>query len=297
MSAKWRLGVALMVPPPVRDEIDGIRRALGDGAMERVAPHVTIVPPVNVKGEQLDIALGLVRAAASSVVPFELEFGPVETFMPESPVIKLAVHGEGLLQLQRLRELAFVAPLLRETEWPYVPHVTLKDEGTPVQLAHVSEVATSYMTKVRFERVHVLHKVSGQSWQPIADAAFEPGSIVGRGGVELELRTTEMIDPVSARLLDGLVPASDLVIVARREGAPVGVVAGVSNGDDVHLLAFFVRPEVRGQGVGSHLMRHFLAESAGRGAELVVLAMEAGEEEVASFAGRFGFQGGVRSLT
>ena len=55
-APRWprvRLGVVLLVPPPVAGEIDGLRRAVGDGALGKVAPHVTLVPPVNVRDERL----------------------------------------------------------------------------------------------------------------------------------------------------------------------------------------------------------------------------------------------------
>lgn len=38
-----QLGVVLLIPPPIATEVDGLRRALGDGARPRIAPHVTLV--------------------------------------------------------------------------------------------------------------------------------------------------------------------------------------------------------------------------------------------------------------
>ena len=48
MANRHRLGVAVVIDPPVADEINGLRRAVRDGALDRIAPHVTLVPPVNV---------------------------------------------------------------------------------------------------------------------------------------------------------------------------------------------------------------------------------------------------------
>ena len=86
-----RLGVVLLIPPPIAHEVDGLRRALGDGFLGRVAPHVTLIPPVNVREDDLSAALAVVRGAAASTGPLTLELGPVETFLPVNPVVYLAV--------------------------------------------------------------------------------------------------------------------------------------------------------------------------------------------------------------
>jgi hypothetical protein len=52
-----RLGVVLLVPDPVRREIDGLRRALGAGSLGRVPAHLTLVPPVNVREDDLEAGL------------------------------------------------------------------------------------------------------------------------------------------------------------------------------------------------------------------------------------------------
>ena len=65
--ARQRLGVVLLVPQPLATEIDGVRRALGDDARERIPPHITLVPPVNVAERDLPRAFTLVRTAASTI--------------------------------------------------------------------------------------------------------------------------------------------------------------------------------------------------------------------------------------
>ena len=60
------LGVALVLDAPVACEVQGLRRALGDGSLQRIAPHLTLVPPVNVRAGGLDEALAVLRTAASA---------------------------------------------------------------------------------------------------------------------------------------------------------------------------------------------------------------------------------------
>ena len=59
--ARQRLGVALLVPAPVSTEMDGLRRALGDGTLDRIPAHLTLVPPVNVNYADLADALRVLR--------------------------------------------------------------------------------------------------------------------------------------------------------------------------------------------------------------------------------------------
>src|SRR5687768_1166177 len=128
-----RVGVVVLVPPPQAIEIDGLRRGLGDAVLERIAPHVTLVPPVNVAVDDLPAALAVLRGAAASVRPFTVELGPPRTFRPDSPTLFLAVDGpaDGVDALVALREQALRPPLHREPERSFVPHVTIAIELPP----------------------------------------------------------------------------------------------------------------------------------------------------------------------
>ena len=98
---KRRLGVALLVPPPLDVEIDGLRRAVGDGALGRIPAHLTLVPPVNVREDRLDDAVAVLRRAAAAAAPFEVDLGPPATFLPINPVLYLALAGRGQDDVQR----------------------------------------------------------------------------------------------------------------------------------------------------------------------------------------------------
>src|SRR5438876_11352846 len=108
-----RVGVALLVPPPVDREIDALRRACGDGALGRIPAHLTLVPPVNVRDDRLHDALDVLRGAAAATRPFVVELGPPATFLPDSPTLYLAVTGDGVETVDALRERVFVEPLAR----------------------------------------------------------------------------------------------------------------------------------------------------------------------------------------
>ena len=278
---RLRLGVALLLPPPVDSEVDGLRRALGDGALGRIPPHLTLVPPVNVRSGDLGTALATLRGAAAGA-PAEgltLTLGPVQTFAPASPVLYLGVDGD-LEALAALRERVFRGPLLRTLTFPFVPHVTLADEAPADRLQAGLEALASYDRSVTFDRLHLLQEGPGRRWEPVADVAFGPPAIVGRGGLAVELVSSDMLDPEVTALLaesglaeSGLAatgispPAPDgprLVVTARREGAVAG--AGMAwLGPDGGRIEVFVGLEYRGQGVGTHVLAAVEAAVRGQG--------------------------------
>jgi 2'-5' RNA ligase len=165
---KRRLGVALLVPPPADAEIDGLRRALGDDSLDRIPPHLTLVPPVNVREDRMDDALTVLREASAVVEPFVVELGPVATFAPVNPVLYLDVGG-AVDDVHALRNAVFTDPLSRSLTWPFVPHVTVADEATPERIEAAVVALSSYRVTVEIDRVHILEEGKGRVWTPIAD--------------------------------------------------------------------------------------------------------------------------------
>jgi 2'-5' RNA ligase/GNAT superfamily N-acetyltransferase len=262
---RLRVGAALLVPPPERDEIDGLRRALGDPSLGRVPAHLTLVPPVNVRREDLGQALHALRAAAGSAPPaLALRLGPPETFLPDSPVLYLAVGGD-LEGLRRVRDAVFVGPLSRSLTWPFVPHVTLLDGADPSGMEAATTVLGGYRIDSSISRICLLQEIrgpAGRAWTVVADAFFGRPSIVGTGSpLALELVRSQVIDPEAAALLqsEGAGPAPgepatrQLVVTARREGDVVGVAAArlTPDGGEIGVL---VASSHRGQGIGTHLL-------------------------------------------
>lgn len=272
-----RLGVALLVPEPTATEIDGLRRAAGDGALDRVAPHLTLVPPVNVRVEDLPAALAVLRSAASAAAPLTLRLGPPVTFLPETPTLHLAVGGSGTAtaRLRQLRDAVFVPPLERPLTHSFVPHVTLADDMDPDRIPAAVAALADYVVDVDLDRVHLLHEQrhgdAHRRWVPVADVPFGRPAVVGRGGFELELTVSRLLDPEAAAFESGSWPddvprqpppgpvpgAEPVVVVARHRGAVVGLARGWYRPDHVELTSVLVAPDRRGHGVARHLLTAF----------------------------------------
>jgi 2'-5' RNA ligase len=268
MSPRHRLGVALLLDPPGSLEVDGLRRALGDTALGAVPAHVTLVPPVNVRAEDLGVAIQVLRRAASDQSgPIAVELGPVTTFMPASPVVYLAVGGPDLDRLARLRQAVVAGPMLRPDHWPWVPHVTLTDDAPADRIEAALAALFSYTAATVFDRV-VLLEEREHRWQPLADACLGRAAVVGRGGLELEIVEGRVLGPDVMAIADGeeaaflaaldTVPApSSIVLTGRRLGEVVGVATAWQDGQvggTVEACVLVEEPSRR-QGVGRALLQ------------------------------------------
>ena len=279
----------LLVPQPIASEIDGLRRALGDGSLGRIASHLTLVPPVNVREDELPDALRVLRDAAAKTTPFTVELGPPATFSPVTPVVYLDVDGPGRDEVLRLRDAVFRPPLERPLTWPFEPHVTIADEvGSTDRIAAAMSSLRDYTVDVTFDRVALLEQGDARVWTPIADVPFERPSIVGRGGgLEVTLDRSTMLDDeaerwtlaewaaYSAKEYGFAEEDEPFAITARRGGTVVGTATGALSRDDAYLARLIVSASERGTGVGSRLLAATESLAAERGCRRLTLRTQA----------------------
>jgi 2'-5' RNA ligase len=248
-----RVAVALLLPEPLATEVDGLRRAFG-ADLAHVAPHITLVPPVNVRVDDLATALAVLRAGASAVSgPLTLELGPAATFAPVNPVVYLAVGGADGALLVRLRERLLTGPLARTIDLPFVPHATIADDHPPARIDAAVRAIDGFVTTCTFPTLHLLQDgASGRHrWNPVAEAALAPRVVVGRGGWELEVSVGAIADPEVVVVLEddwssGARPegARPVVAAARHDGAIVAALAGWARDGEVAVAATFGNPDV-----------------------------------------------------
>jgi len=287
--ARQRLGVVLLVPHPIATQVDGIRRALGDGALGRIEPHLTLVPPVNVAERDLPKAFALVRAAAATVQPLTLRIGPVASFAPVNPVAYLRVGGEpdALEGLDRLRTGCLQGPLERSQDHEFVPHVTVADELAPERLDAAAQVLSDFSTEVTFDRVHVLAELPGRLWRPVADAVLgERPAAIGRGSLPLDIVTSGRPDVEAAALLsfEEGTAGTPFAITAYRDGQVVAAAWGWTARRVLELADLAVALEHRGQGIGRHVVAAVEALAARRECEVVGASAPAGGPAAALLA-------------
>jgi 2'-5' RNA ligase len=269
--ARQRLGVVLLVPQPVATQVDGLRRALGSGALGRIDPHVTLVPPINVAERDLPAALATVRRAAAASRPLALRLGPVATFAPVNPVAYLAVGGgpdDDLDALQGLRRAVCTGVLDRPDPHDFVPHVTVADDLATGRIEAAVRALADFSAEVSIDRVHVLAEQPGRVWVPIADAPLGgAGGVVGRGSLPLEITVSGRPDVEAAALLavDQEAPGLPFAVTARRDGTVVAAGWGWTALHRLELADLVVASQHRGEGVGRHVLAAVEGLAARRG--------------------------------
>jgi 2'-5' RNA ligase/ribosomal protein S18 acetylase RimI-like enzyme len=293
------LAVALLLSGRTAIEVDALRRATDDPDVERIPPHITLVPPVNVRAADLDGVLGTLRDAANGVSAFTLELGPTATFLPTSPTLFLTVGGD-LGSLIRLRDALLVGPFDRPSTFAFVPHVTLRNPARPAALERSRDALDAYRATVAFDRVHLLEE-SDRIWRPIADAAFGRSRLtVGRGSLPVELAESERLDPSAAafaarewQLHDDATfgPATrwerePFAFSARREDRVVGVATGWTGLGVGFLSELLVGAETRGEGIGSRLLASVEDLARRRGCRTLALRTDTGSPAAAFYAAR-----------
>ncbi|MDP1795018.1 MAG: GNAT family N-acetyltransferase [Acidimicrobiales bacterium] len=261
---KRKLGAVLLLPRTIASEIDGLRRALGVSPIERVPPHITLVPPINVREEDVDDALALARRVASDQpTRLHVTIGPVTTFSPITPVVYLSVNGPGLDAIRTMRDELDSGPLAQELSHPYVPHVTISDDPTPDEIDGAIASLTHYVEPIALEGITVLEQDDDdRMWRPIADAPFGAQTTTRTLGADRVSFAQHAHESLEAMTIGRYRP---LVVEAIVEGRTVGVARGrVAPGDVAWLDELVVRSEQRGSGIGGGLARAFVGAARAR---------------------------------
>jgi 2'-5' RNA ligase len=295
MAARHRLLVALLIAQPVASEIDGIRRALGSNQLERIPPHVTLVPPTNVADDALASAEQVVREAASGFSPVALSLGPPSTFPDNESVLFLPVSAQPPLTV--LREALFDGPFAGRdrTDRAFVAHVTLDSRRERFVDDQMLGDLSGYTTAVEVATLALLVQDQStplQAWRTLTSYDLAPERVVGRGGLEVHLHAGASLSPTSLALvatwdeeapvpLPSAADRDEFFAVATVSSEIVAVATWRVEGDAVVLTRHVVAPSWRGLGLGTRLLSFVeeLEGSRARSSMVLARAIDDGHDE------------------
>ena len=172
MGARRHVAVALIVPAPVGTEIDVLRRALDDRQLGRIEPHITIIPPINLRDDALTEAMVLLDRVAARHASLPVSLGPVAGFGPGSRTRFLRVDPWDAVTA--LHEDCWQGPFDRPRQRTFHPHVTIDIDGAPEHGDDpAAEILAGYSAEVTFDRLTLLENVQatdgqgdGRRWEP-----------------------------------------------------------------------------------------------------------------------------------
>ena len=137
---------------PVGEFVENLRRELHP-TMPHMPAHLTILPPRDLQGSE-GRALEFLEEECSRVIPFDVELGDVETFLPTTPTVFIQVARLAY----RMRELhdQLGLGLCCVESWPYMPHLTIVKTERDEQAREASVVARERWARFQGPRqVHV----------------------------------------------------------------------------------------------------------------------------------------------
>jgi 2'-5' RNA ligase len=171
------IGVAIGIPEPWGSELRQHRAEAGDPLANSVPPHVTLVPPTEIDGDNLAAVEEHLRAIAARHRPFDLHLRGAGTFRPVTDVVFVVV-ASGISECEMLERDVRSGPLVRELHFPYHPHVTIAHDVPPAQLDAAYERMSAFTARFRVWGFTLFEHGADGHWRPQRDFPFA-GNEVG----------------------------------------------------------------------------------------------------------------------
>ncbi len=163
---KRNIGVAIAIPRPFADELEGWRDRFGDPAAHLIQAHVTLLPPTNVS----DVAAVEQHLAgvAERHGAFPIVLAGTGTFRPLSPVVYVRVASGGE-QVGTLEADVRSGPLARSLRFPYHPHVTVAHDVPETMLTLAQDALASYHATFTADCITLYEQGEGGHWSPLRE--------------------------------------------------------------------------------------------------------------------------------
>jgi 2'-5' RNA ligase len=176
-----RYALVSYVRGPVGEFVENIRRELHP-SMAHMPAHLTVLPPRELSRSETS-ALGYLEEACSHVIPFDVELGNVETFLPTTPTVFIQVKRAAY----RMRELHdhLGKMLCCNESWPYIPHMTIVKTELDEEARHAFKIAHERWQQfqgkrqVHLEELMFVRESDGQ-WQDLAAVPLGRGQLSSR---------------------------------------------------------------------------------------------------------------------
>ena len=165
-----RYAVVTYVRNPVGEFVENLRRELHP-TMPHMPAHLTILPPRDLQGSEA-MAREFLEEECSRVIPFDVELGDVETFLPTTPTVFIQVVRFAY-RMRELHDQLSQKRLGGIESWPYIPHLTIVKTERDEQAREASMVARERWAAFQGPRqVHVgelmFVREDGDCWLDVA---------------------------------------------------------------------------------------------------------------------------------
>ena len=150
-----RYALVTYIRNPVGEFVEQLRRELHP-TTAHMAAHLSILPPRELTGSEA-AALEFLEDACSRVVPFSVDLGDVETFLPVTPTVFIEVK-QAAYRMRELHDQLCGRGLRCQESWPYIPHLTiLKTERDEQARAAYDQLSKDYPDRCEVEESRGQH--------------------------------------------------------------------------------------------------------------------------------------------
>jgi 2'-5' RNA ligase len=177
-----RYALVTYVRNSVGEFVEQLRRELHP-TMPHMPAHLTVLPPRDLVGSER-AALDFLEESCSQIVPFDVELGDVETFLPTTPTVFIQVR-RAAYRMRELHDSLSGKPLCCEEVWPYIPHLTIVKTERDDQALAACAIARERWSEFQGSRqVHVgelmfVRETNGL-WQDVAPLPLGRGQLSPR---------------------------------------------------------------------------------------------------------------------
>jgi 2'-5' RNA ligase len=153
---KQRYALVAYVRGPAGELVESLRRELHP-EVPHFAAHLTILPPRPLLDTESS-ALQQLERVCSQEEPFEVQLGPVETFVPITPTVFICVDSVSRMCAlhKRLNEGVFAF----KEEWPYIPHLTIAKMNSEQLAKSAFEIASQRWNQFQGSRRVLVEKLT-----------------------------------------------------------------------------------------------------------------------------------------
>lgn len=165
-----RYALVTYVRNPIGDFVEQLRRELHP-AIAHMPAHLTILPPRKLIGSEA-AALDFLEEACSRIIPFNVELGEVETFLPTTPTVFIEVR-RAAYRIRELHDELCGGGLRCDENWPYIPHITILKTQTDEQARAALAVARERWAQFSHKRQVDVEELmfvrgNGDHWEDVA---------------------------------------------------------------------------------------------------------------------------------
>jgi 2'-5' RNA ligase len=164
---------------PVGEFVEQLRRELHPPTAHMPA-HLTILPPRELIGTEA-AALEFLEEACGQIVPFSVDLGDVETFLPTTPTVFIEV-SRAAYRMRELHDQLSGGGLHCEESWPYIPHLTILKAETDEEARAACLVARDRWKQFPGKRQVEVQELmfvreNGGFWQDVAPVPLGHGQL------------------------------------------------------------------------------------------------------------------------